>query len=174
VEKGLVADLSVFKNDATYKSFNSSIMNMMNYYGMQAGLPQFIQPWGVFVNKELAEQNNIDVPDPDWSIDDYTLFISQGNKETFWGAMDIPLSWINTGTKDINYSLSNHKDGDYVNLNSDAVKSMLDKVPTWADNTIWTQMMWEAFLQRLWMMVGGGATTSSPEDTFLPTTVIPG
>ena len=140
VEKGLAADLSVFKDDPVYQSFNSSIMEMMNYHGMQAGLPQFIQPWGVYVNKDLAEQNNIDVPDPNWTIDDYTLFISEGNKTTFWGAMDIPLSWINTGTKDINYSLSHHDgSGDYVNLNSDAVKDLLSMVPTWADNTIWCQ-----------------------------------
>jgi len=140
VQKGLCADLSVFADDPVYQSFNKSIMNMMNYYGMQAGLPQFIQPWGVFVNTELAEQNNIDVPDPDWTIDDYTDFISEGDKTTFWGAMDIPLSWINTGTKDINYSLANHDGtGDYVNLDSDAVKDLLDLVPTWADNTIWTQ-----------------------------------
>lgn len=140
LEKGLCADLSVFADDPVYQSFNPTIMEMMNYYGMQAGLPQFIQPWGVFVNTELAEQNNIDVPDPDWTIDDYTDFISQGNKETFWGAMDIPLSWINTGTQDINYSLATREAGDtYVNLDSDAVKDMLSMVPTWADNTIWCQ-----------------------------------
>ena len=140
VEKGLCADLSVFADDPVYQSFNKSIMGMMNYYGMQAGLPQFIQPWGVFVNTELAENNNIDVPDPDWTLDDYTDFIAQGNKTTFWGAMDIPLKWINTGTRDINYSLANYEgSGDYVNLNSDAVNDMLSMVPTWADNTIWTQ-----------------------------------
>ena len=141
VEKGLCADLSVFADDPVYQSFNPAIMEMMNYYGMQAGLPQFMQPWGVYVNIDLAEQNNIDVPDPDWTIDDYTDFIAEGNKETFWGAMDIPLSWINTGTQDVNYSLSNHdaSSESYVNLDSDAVKDMLSLVPTWADNTIWTQ-----------------------------------
>ena len=140
VQKGLVADLSRFSDDPLYQSFNPSIMGMMNYYGMQAGLPQFIQPWGVFVNTELAEQNNIDVPDPDWTIDDYTDFISEGNKTTFWGAMDIPLSWINTGTKSVNYSLFNYDgSGTYVNLDSDEVKDMLSMVPIWADNTIWPQ-----------------------------------
>lgn len=140
VQKGLVADLSVFSDDPLYQSFNQSIMSMMNYYGMQAGLPQFIQPWGVFINTELAEQNNIDVPDPDWTLDDYTDFIAQGNKTTFWGAMDIPLSWINTGTKDINYSLANYDgSGTYVNLESDAVKDLLSMIPEWADNTIWPQ-----------------------------------
>lgn len=140
IEKGLCADLSVFADDPVYQSFNKSIMDMMNYYGMQAGLPQFIQPWGVYVNKQLAEQNNIDIPDVDWTLDDYTLFISEGDKSTFWGAMDIPLSWINTGTKDINYALSHYSGtGDHVNLDSDAVKDLLSYVPVWADNTIWCQ-----------------------------------
>ncbi|MDE6169412.1 MAG: extracellular solute-binding protein, partial [Acetatifactor sp.] len=126
VEKGLAADLSVFADDPVYQSFNPAIMSMMNYYGMQAGLPQYMVPWGVFINKDLAEQNNIDVPDPDWTIDDYTLFISQADNTTFWGAMDIPLKWINTGTKDIDYMMLNYSgEGDHVNLDSDAVKDLL-------------------------------------------------
>lgn len=62
--KGLVADLSVFADDVLYQSFNKAVMATMSYYGFQAALPQFIQPWGVFVNKELAETNNIEVPSP--------------------------------------------------------------------------------------------------------------
>ncbi len=140
VEKGLAADLSVFADDPVYQSFNPAIMNMMNYYGMQAGLPQYMVPWGVFINKDLAEQNNIDVPDPDWTIDDYTLFISQADNTTFWGAMDIPIKWINTGTKDINYMLTNYSgEGDHVNLDSDAVKDLLSLIPKWAESTVWTQ-----------------------------------
>lgn len=140
VEKGLVADLSVFSDDPVYQSYNSFVMNQMNYYGMQAGLPLNVQPWGVYINTELAEQNNIDVPDPDWTIEDYTDFIAQGDKTTFWGAMDIPISWIASGTKDIMYSLTNYDGtGDFVNLDSDAVKDLLSLVPVWADNTIWPQ-----------------------------------
>ncbi|MBP5331527.1 MAG: hypothetical protein J6Y89_06715, partial [Lachnospiraceae bacterium] len=55
VSKGLVADLSVFADDPVYQSFNKSIMGIMNYYGFQAGLPQFMQPWAIWVNKDLAE-----------------------------------------------------------------------------------------------------------------------
>ena len=140
VEKGLAADLSVFSDDPVYQSFNPAIMDMMNYYGMQAGLPQYMVPWGVFINKDLAVQNNIDVPDPDWTIDDYTLFISQSDNANFWGAMDIPIKWINTGTKDINYMMTNRSPGEpYVNLDSDAVKDMLSLIPKWAENTVWTQ-----------------------------------
>lgn len=140
VARGMVADLSVFSNDPVYQSFNPSIMAMMNYYGFQAGLPQFIQPWGVYVNKELAEQNNIDIPPIDWNIDEYTAFATSGDNKNFWGAMDIPMSFINTGTKDINYSLFNYKgEGDHINLTSDAVADLLEYIPKWAKSAIWTQ-----------------------------------
>lgn len=140
VAKGLVADLSVFKDDPIYKSFNPSIMKMMNYYGFQAGLPQFIQPWGVYVNKELAEQNNIDVPPINWTIDQYTQFATSGDNKNFWGAMDIPMSFINTGTKTINYSLANYSGtGDHINLNSDEVTALLEYIPKWSKSAIWTQ-----------------------------------
>ncbi|MHB8130786.1 MAG: hypothetical protein ACYDEX_17480 [Mobilitalea sp.] len=140
VTKGLIADLSVFSDDPIYKSFNTSIMGMMNYYGFQAGLPQFIQPWGVYVNKELAETNNIDIPPIDWNIDEYTSFATSGDNKNFWGAMDIPMSFINTGTKDITYSLKNYSgEGDHVNLNSDAVADLLEYIPKWSKSAIWTQ-----------------------------------
>lgn len=140
VAKGLVADLSVFKDDPTYQSFNKSIMNMMNYYGFQAGLPQFIQPWGVYVNKGLAEQNNIDVPPVNWTIDQYTTFATSGDNKNFWGAMDIPMSFINTGTKAVNYQLANYSgSGEHINLNSEEVTNLLSYIPKWAKSAIWTQ-----------------------------------
>ena len=33
ISKGLVADLSIFKDDPMYKSFNKLVMDMMNFYG---------------------------------------------------------------------------------------------------------------------------------------------
>ncbi|MDF2611898.1 MAG: hypothetical protein K0R92_3372 [Lachnospiraceae bacterium] len=140
VARGMVSDLSVFADDPMYKSFNKSIMNMMNYYGFQAGLPQYMIPWGVYVNRELAEQNNIDVPPLDWNIDEYTAFATSGDNKNFWGAMDIPMSFINVGTKDINYSLANYKgEGDHVNINSEAVNKMLEYIPKWSKSCVWTQ-----------------------------------
>ncbi len=141
IAKGLVADLSVFADDPMYKSFNPSVMQMMNYYGFQAGLPQFILPHGVYINKSLAEQNNIDIPKVTWSIDDYTNFVSQGNTKDFWGAMDVPMEFLDTGTKDFRYRLAKHdgKDGNYININSDEVKSLLEYVPKWAKNAVWPQ-----------------------------------
>lgn len=140
MQKGMISDLSVFSDDPLYQSFNTSIMEMMNFYGFQAGLPQFMQPWGVFVNRSLAEDNNLDVPEPDWDIDDYTDFISQADMENFYGSMDIPMNFIRTGTDEFAYKMVNRKAGDdYVNLDSDQIRSMVDMIGEWADYSIWPQ-----------------------------------
>jgi len=138
VARGFVADLSQFKNDPLYKSFNKAIMKTMNYYGFQAGLPQFMQPWGVYVNKALAEENNIDVPEPTWTIDEYTDFITSADNETFWGTMDPELNFIRTGVTTLEQQWLNY-DGSkpFVNLNSDEVKSLLDYVPQWTNTSVW-------------------------------------
>ena len=140
VSKGLVADLSVFSDDPVYQSFNKSIMSIMNYYGFQAGLPQFIQPWAIWVNKDLAEQNNIDVPEPNWNIDEYTEFISSADGVNFWGEVELPRMIIDTGCDDIVKSMANYSGtGDRVNLTSAQVDKLLSYVPTWAKYTIWQQ-----------------------------------
>ncbi len=140
VSKGLIADLSVFSDDPVYQSFNKSIMGIMNYYGFQAGLPQFVQPWAVWVNKELAENNNIDVPDPNWTIDEYTEFMSSADGKKFWGEVGLPRSFIDTGCNSIVKSMYNYSGtGDRVNFTSDEVAKLLSYVPTWAKHTIWQE-----------------------------------
>lgn len=141
VSRGMVADLSIYSDDPLYQSFNAGIMDTMNYYGIQAGLPQFVEPWGVYVNRELAEDNNIDVPDPDWDIDDFTDFITSADNESFWGTIDLAqlLSFINTGTTTICSSLSDYDgSGKHISLDNDEVKSLLEYVPQWAESEIWT------------------------------------
>ena len=140
LSRGLVADLSVFHEDPLYQSFNEAVMGIMNYYGFQAGLPQFMQPWGVWVNRELAENNNIDMPGPDWDLDAYTAVATAGDNKTFWGSMAPPLSFINTGTTSIIHSLYNYSgEGDHLDLTSEEVSALLDYVPQWATSAIWPQ-----------------------------------
>ena len=94
----------------------------------------------MYVNKELAENNNIDVPDPDWDIDEYTEFVTSADNKTFWGAMDTPLSFVATGTKALNYRLNTYAgEGDYVDLTSDEIAETLAYVPEWAKGAIWAQ-----------------------------------
>jgi len=137
---GLVADLSVFSNDPLYESFNPAIMKMMNYYGVQAGLPQYLLPWGVYINTALAEQNNIDVPDPDWDLDDYTDFVLSADNVNFWGAMDTPFSFIFTGTTTLAAQLSEYDGtGSYINVNSNEVRALLPYITEWSESAIWPQ-----------------------------------
>lgn len=138
IKKGIVADLSVYKDDTTYQSYNQTVMGYMNYYGFQAGLPSYSIPWGIWINKSLAEENNIEVPDVDWDIDDYTDFATSGDGKSFWGSMNVPTSLIETGTKDINAKIANY-DGssdEYVDITTDAVQDLLSYIPDWASDSI--------------------------------------
>ncbi len=102
IKKGLAADLSVFSDDETYKAYNENLMSNLNYYGFQGGLPSFSIPWGIWVNKALAESKNINVPDPDWTIDEYTRFFTKSDNTSFWGDKSTPVNIINMGTTTIN------------------------------------------------------------------------
>lgn len=140
VGRGLVADLSIFSDHPMYQSFNKSIMDMMNYYGMQAGLPQYLLPWGIYINKELAENNNIDVPNYDWTIDEYVRFIRQApGGDKFYGAMDANFSFFNTGTTTINAQLANYSgEGPFVDINSDEVRHLISTYfSDMAKHSIW-------------------------------------
>lgn len=139
ISLGMIADLSIFSDDPLYQTFNTAIMETMAFGDFQAALPQYLIPWGVFVNKSLAEDNNLDVPDPDWTIDDYTDFVSSADMENFYGAMDTPFSFINTGTTALNYSLFNGATEDYVQLDSDEVSALIDYIPEWSDYAVYPQ-----------------------------------
>jgi len=135
IQRGLIADLSIFKDDPVYKSFNPQIMAMMNFEGRQFGIPQYLIPWGVFINKSLAKANNIDVPGPDWNFAEYTSFISHHSPNEYYGSMgdyDNDVKLIDTGTRDFRYMLLNRQPGDqFVNINSDATRDLLRSLAQW-------------------------------------------
>ncbi|MBU1144675.1 MAG: hypothetical protein KJ971_02300 [Firmicutes bacterium] len=141
LEKGIVADLTRFEDDPLYEALNPSAMEMMNYYGFQAGLPQYILPWGVYVNKSLADTNGIEMPSYDWDIDEYTDFASHYSLEPdsiYFGAMDTPLSFISTGTTTMYASLASYTSGDtFINMNSGEVRDMIGYIHEWVDGTLW-------------------------------------
>ncbi len=141
VAKGIVADLSRYEDDPLYQALNPSVMQMMNYYGFQAGLPQYILPWGVYVNKTLADANGIEVPNYDWDIDEYTDFVSHYSTDAenlYFGAMDTPLSFIETGTTTIRQSMAEYNgSAPAVNLDSSQVRALLPYIHEWVDSTFW-------------------------------------
>ncbi len=133
IKKGLVADLSVYKDDDLYKAYNPSLMKQLNYFGFQAGLPSYTIPHGIWVNKALAEDHNINVPDPDWDIDEFTRFVKKADGTSFWGAKGTPLDIVSMGCDSINKSIT---ENDTVDLNSEQVKSLLEYLPKWAEVSI--------------------------------------
>jgi ABC-type glycerol-3-phosphate transport system substrate-binding protein len=140
IKAGMIADLSIYKDDPMYQSFNPSVMKMMEYNGHQFALPQYMIPWGIFVNKSLAEANNIDVPSPNWTIEEYTAFTANSVVNDWYGAMDPSMEILRTGTKDFVYQLLYRGNNDYyVNFNSDTFKEILEFVPTWANNAVYPQ-----------------------------------
>lgn len=144
IKKGLVADLSVYKNEDSYKAYNTNLMKQMNYDGMQAGLPSYSIPWGIWINKQLATDNNIEVPDPDWTIDEFTDFVSQADGKEFFGmkcaATDPaghdghgPMDILDMGVPTINKQI---KEKNSVDLNTDEVKSLLKDASKWAASSV--------------------------------------
>jgi ABC-type glycerol-3-phosphate transport system substrate-binding protein len=139
-QKGLIADLSVFKDDPMYKNFHPSLMAMGNLYGRQFGIPVYALPWAVYVNKSLAESLNIDVPDPDWTIDEFNRFVSRSKANEFYGTMgewtDIKL--IGSGTRDLEYMLRNRNPGEpFVNINSEPIRNLLRFADQWTAHSVW-------------------------------------
>lgn len=143
LSRGMVADLNRFADDPLYQLLNPGVMSMMDYYGFQAGLPQYILPWGVFVNKSLADANGIEVPGYDWHIDDYTDFTahySEDPNNQYYGAMDTPIHFLETGTTTMWQQLSQYSGGStFVNMNSPQVRSMIGYIAEWATSTFWTR-----------------------------------
>lgn len=141
VAKGIIADMSRFEDDPLYQALNPSVMQMMNYYGFQAGLPQYILPWGVYVNKSLADAKGIEVPNYDWDIDEYTEFVSHYSTDSenlYFGAMDTPLSFIDTGTTTIRQSMAEYSGGTtFLNLNSAEVRDLLSYIHEWVYGSFW-------------------------------------
>jgi ABC-type glycerol-3-phosphate transport system substrate-binding protein len=141
IQRGLIADLSIFADDPMYKSFNQGVMNLANVDGRQFGLPQYLIPWAVFINKSLAEANNIDVPDPNWTIAEFTRFVNHSRPNEFYGIMgdyNVDGNLVDTGTKDFTYMLLNRKSGEpWVNINSQATRNVLRYFSQWATHAVW-------------------------------------
>jgi len=138
--RGVIADLTIFADDPVFQTFNPALMELGQISGRQFGLPQYVIPHGIFVNYTLAEQNNIDVPNPNWTLDEYMRFVSNSNHEgdLWFGAMSF--LWVigDTGTMDFRHQLVNRGPNDpFVNLNSEATRNVLATLWSGAEHYVW-------------------------------------
>ena len=140
IERGMVADLSIFADDPRMQAFNPSILEMMTYGGRLFGLPQYVIPVGVWVNRDLANQHNIDVPPINWTWDQYLAFVSNSEHEVFYGSLSPPWNIMNTGTPDIHMQLSTRGPNDpFVNIDTEANRAFVRDVERIVPHAMWNQ-----------------------------------
>ena len=132
---GNISDLSQYKNEASFNVFNDTLMDMMTYHGFVGGLPAWFNPWGVYINHELAAQNNIDSPPVDWNYNQYINFISQADMVNFFGDIHMETFLIGIAAKSVAYEAT--RGSGYVNFNTDEVKRLLDLFGRGARYTVW-------------------------------------
>lgn len=84
-EIGVLADLSLFiKDDKDFnkKAFYSSAYAYGQYDGSQYALPYECAPKLMFVNKSILDKEGIEVPDEEWTWDDFYSICENVTKDT--------------------------------------------------------------------------------------------
>ena len=128
ITKGLVLDLNEFSDTVYYKRMNDSLLSLTNFFGFQGALPQYILPWGVYVNRELAEMNNIKTPDPDWSWAQYTNFVSAADiSKGVYGSWDAGMNMIRMAT--VEAQLQNGISEGYIDIDTTEFKNAIKMLP---------------------------------------------
>ena len=140
VVRGLVADLTIFEDDPRMQTFNPALLDLGRVNGRLFALPQYLLPWGIFVNYTLAEAQNIDVPPSNWTYDEYLRFVGHSSPNEFYGAMS-PL-WViaDSGTRDFHYLLANRGPNDpFVRVNSEPTRNLLSVITSQNEHLVWPQ-----------------------------------
>lgn len=136
ISKGLVLNLTEFKDNAYYKEMNEGLLSMTNYYGFQGALPQYILPWAVYVNRELAEENNIQAPDPDWTWAQYTNFVKKAKPEDgFYGSWDAGMDIVRWATIEAQMQHGT-VEGAYIDIDTSDFKNAIRNLPTQATTAV--------------------------------------
>ena len=140
VMMGMVADLSIFQDDPMYQAFNPAIMDMLRIDDRLFGLPAYLLPWGIYVNRSLADRENIDIPPINWTIDQFFQFANNSRPNDFYGGMSTLWVIADSGTPDFHWQLANRGPNDpFVRINSQATRNILAMLPAMNDHAIWPQ-----------------------------------
>jgi len=140
IERGFVADLSVFDDDPRMQLFNPAIVDLMSYDGRLFGLPQWMVPGGIWVNRGLANEHNIDIPPINWTWEQYLAFASHSQHEVFYGGVSIPWNVMNSATTDIHHQLFNRNSGEpFVNINTEANRQFVRDAARFVPHSVWQQ-----------------------------------
>ena len=141
VMRGIAADLSIFSDDPMYQAMNPTIMDLMTIDERLFGLPQYMIPWGIFVNRGLADRENIDIPPINWNINQFFQFANNSRANDFYGGMQTLWVIADSGTEDMSRLLANRgaNGQPFVRINSEATRNILGMLPQMNPHGVWRQ-----------------------------------
>ena len=140
VQRGMVADLTIFNDDPMYQLINPAAMDMGRIGGRTFALPSYMLPWAIFVNRDLAERENIDMPPINWTLDQYIQFVMNSRPNDFYGAMATLWVMRNSGLPGVDWQLANRSDGDpWVMVNTEATRNIISMLPQINTHAVWPQ-----------------------------------
>ncbi|MBQ8804465.1 MAG: extracellular solute-binding protein [Tyzzerella sp.] len=97
IQNGWMYPLTSFvENDADWEKVPQNIRDNFTYNGNIYALPQTIHSNVLVVNEDLVEEMNVDLPEYDWTWDDFTEFIKACTNATYSGVDDMSkmYNWI--------------------------------------------------------------------------------
>lgn len=97
IQNGWMYPLTEFvKDDADWEKVPQNIKDNFTYNGNVYALPQTLHSNVLIVNEDLVEEMNVDLPEYDWTWDDFTEFIKACTNSTYSGVDDMSkmYNWI--------------------------------------------------------------------------------
>jgi len=134
---GHIADLTLFADDPVFDLFNPTIMRMMTHHDRLWGVPSHIVPYGIFVSRTLAENQNIDVPPVDWTLREFDDFARNSRADDFYALGGVPWSIFNTLDQGFHHQLLWRQPGEpFVRMDTDSMRDIHRIVPGLAMHTL--------------------------------------
>ena len=133
IQRGTVGDLTIFEDDPVWDLMNPTLKRMMMVHDRIWALPFLAMPYGVFVNRTLAENQNLDVPPVNWTLRDYVDFVTNMRSNEYYGTHNLPgmaRGFFNTITQDFHYNLTFREPGDpFVRMDTPAQRDVHRVIP---------------------------------------------
>ena len=115
-------------------------MDLVRIGGRSWALPIYFTAHGIYVNRSLAERENIDPPPINWTVAQYMQFVTHSRPNDFYGAMDNLWALVDTGHPDLFWLLRDRgPDDPFVRLDTEAVRNVLRTMVPIFDHVVWSQ-----------------------------------
>ena len=90
IQNGWMYPLTEFvKDDAEFESIPQNLRDNYTYNGNIYALPQTIHSNMIIINEDLVEEMNVDLPEYDWTWDDFTDFVKACTNSSYSGIEDM-------------------------------------------------------------------------------------